>query len=219
MNGVIFDLDGTLLNTVPDLTSAANAMLAHYGERPITQRQVMDYLGHGLGELVRQALPKGSVVSPREALGVFNEAYARVYRDQTQPYPGILELVAALKREGIPMAVVSNKTQAFLDGLVAMHFPAVPFAAVIGERIDVARKPDPMGLLSAAKAMGTLPSETVLVGDTEVDAQAAVNAGMRMIGVDWGFRPSAALREAGVLTIVSSPQEMLELVKGYAIIK
>jgi phosphoglycolate phosphatase len=219
MNGVIFDLDGTLLNTVPDLTSAANAMLAHYGARPITQRQVMNYLGHGLGELVRQALPQGSVISPQEALGVFNDAYAQVYRQQTQPYSGMVELVDALSREGIPMAVVSNKTQAFLDGLVTLHFPDAPFVAVIGERPDLARKPDPMGLLRAAKAMGTLPSETVLVGDTEVDAQAAINAGMRMIGVDWGFRPVAALREAGVSTIVSSPQEMLELVKGYAIIK
>ena len=219
MNGVIFDLDGTLLNTVPDLTTAANAMLAHYGERPITQRQVMDYLGHGLGELVRQALPKGSVISPQEALVVFNEAYARVYRQRTQPYPGMVELVAALDQHGIPMAVVSNKAQSFLEGLVAMHFPQGIFKAVIGERPDVARKPDPMGLLHAAKAMGTTPFTTVLVGDTEVDAQAAANAGMRMIGVDWGFRPVAALREAGVKTLVSSPQEMLELVKGYAIIK
>jgi phosphoglycolate phosphatase len=152
--------------------------------------------------------------------GVFNDAYAQVYREQTQPYSGILAgwCVNTVQR-GIPMAVVSNKTQAFLDGLVTLHFPDAPFVAVIGERPDLARKPDPMGLLRAAKAMGTLPSETVLVGDTEVDAQAAINAGMRMIGVDWGFRPVAALREAGVSTIVSSPQEMLELVKGYAIIK
>lgn len=219
MRGIIFDLDGTLLNTVPDLTTASNAMLAHFGYAPITQDQVMAYLGHGLGELVRNALPIASHIPVSEALSVFNSEYARVYRDRTEPYPGIVPLIQALHSQGIPLAVVSNKTQAYLDGLVTLHFPDHPFCAVIGEREDLPRKPDPLGLLTAAQAMGTSVHETVLVGDTEVDAQAARNAGMGIIGVDWGFRPVEALHQAGVSVILSHPQEMLELIAGYAIIK
>lgn len=219
MLGVIFDLDGTLLNTVPDLTTAANLMLAHYGVRPITQRQVMDYLGHGLGVLVRRALPRDAAIDPIDALEIFNAAYAQVYRDQTHPYEGILELVNTLVDRQIPVAVVSNKAQRFLEGLVDLHFPQVPFKAVIGEREDLPRKPDPLGLLTAAKAMGTRPQDTFLVGDTEVDAQAAANAGMRMVGVNWGFRPASALREAGVKTLLERPQEMLELINDYAIME
>ncbi len=219
MLGVIFDLDGTLLNTVPDLTTAANAMLAHYGVRRVSERQVMDYLGHGLSVLVKKALPPEAQIDPIEALEVFNHAYAQVYRDQTQLYDGIGELVNTLVSRGIPVAVVSNKAQIFLDGLVALHFPDVPFKAVIGERTDLPRKPDPMGLLSAAQAMNTDPKSTILVGDTEVDAQAAANAGMRMVGVAWGFRPAFALREAGVKTLLTSPQEMLELINDYAIME
>lgn len=219
MLGVIFDLDGTLLNTVPDLTTAANAMLAHYGVRPVSERQVMDYLGHGLSVLVKRALPADAMIDPIEALDVFNTQYAQVYRDQTHPYPGIIALVNELVARRIPVSVVSNKAQLFLDGLVALHFPDTPFMAVIGERTDQPRKPDPMGLLRAAQAMNTDPKSTILVGDTEVDAQAAANAGMRMVGVDWGFRPASALREAGVKTIVASPQEMLELMNDYAIME
>jgi phosphoglycolate phosphatase len=219
MRGIIFDLDGTLLNTVPDLTIASNAMLAHFGYGPITQGQVMAFLGHGLGELVRNALPKSARIPVSEALNVFNSEYARVYRDQTEPYSGIPALIRSLRLMGIPLAVVSNKSQAFLDGLVALHFPDHPFCAVIGERADLPRKPDPLGLLTAAQAMGTSAHETVLVGDTEVDVQAARNAGMGIIGVDWGFRPVEALQQAGVSVILSHPQEMLELIAGYAIIK
>ena len=219
MNGIIFDLDGTLLNTVPDLATAANAMLAHYGVRTITQQQVMDYLGHGLGRLVERALPAEAHIDPQEALGVFSAAYAQVYRDQTQPYEGILDLVDELVKRKIPLAVVSNKAQPFLDGLVERHFPHVPFCAVIGERHDLPRKPDPLGLFTAVKAMGVRVDDAVLVGDTEVDAQAAMNAGMPILGVAWGFRPVSALREAGVQRILEHPQEMLELMNDYAIME
>ena len=219
MDGVIFDLDGTLLNTVPDLTTAANAMLAHYGCAPITQQDVMAYLGHGLGELVRKALPREANIDAQQALSVFNAAYAHVFTRETQPYPGIKALVTTLREHQVPMAVVSNKAQFFLDKLVDLHFPEHPFVCVIGERADLPRKPDPLGLLSAAQAMGTFVQQTVLVGDTEVDAQAAFNAGMAIIGVDWGFRPVEALRKAGIQRILSHPQEMLELMDDYAIIK
>lgn len=213
-HAVIFDLDGTLLNTLDDLANAANAALhsAGYPQHPAAAYR--QFVGNGLRMLVRRALPAGEAdrLGPEgfEALVErTGDNYARDWAVTTRPYPHIPELLRELRRRGIPLAVVTNKPHRWTLRMLEHYFPDAPFRFIQGALPDLPHKPDPAGALKAARHLGIVPGETVFVGDSNVDMLTARNAGMAAVGVDWGFRGAKELQESGADEILYDPLELL----------
>lgn len=205
---VIFDLDGTLLNTLEDLAASTNAALAAYSLPPRTVDEVRRMVGNGIGRLIARAVPAGTPEElTAEVLTAFRAHYARHALDRTALYPQAETVLRGLKEAGIPCAVVSNKAdfavqelhEAFFRGLVRESF---------GERPGYGRKPDPGLTELALSRLGVTKGETVYVGDSDVDAATARNAGMAGILVDWGFRPREVLEPLG-FPVVSTGEELL----------
>jgi len=207
-DGVIFDLDGTLLDTLRDLCDSTNHALASFGFPRRSLEEIRSFVGNGIGNLVARSLPENTDAKTFEkVLSVFKEHYAKNSRNKTAPYPGIAELLEDLKREGVKTAVVSNKADFAVQTLVDDFFPGLVTVA-IGELSGVARKPDPATTLLAMEKMGTC--NVVYVGDSEVDVETAKNANISGIFVDWGFRSEKQLRESGAETVVHSAKELYE---------
>jgi|CXWL01.1.fsa_nt_gi phosphoglycolate phosphatase len=211
MKAFIFDLDGTLLDSLSDIAGAVNDVLADYG---FPQHSLSDYrqmVGEGVEHLVRSALP----VFAHQRLGEVVVAYRARYFERmtlnTRPYPGITQLLDGLTERGFAMGVLSNKRDDFTVALVRDVLYRWKFADVRGERIGVARKPDPTAALEIAKRLGVAPAECFLVGDTPIDMKTASAAGMTSIGVTWGFRTEPELKEAGAHHVVHEPQQVLAL--------
>ena len=209
-DAVIFDLDGTLLNTLDDLADAANATLAHFGEalRPVDD--IRRFVGNGIRNLLRLIFPGGEDY-PRfeEAFSFFNEYYGIHCMDKTKAYPGIMELLAQLKKDGYKTAIVSNKADFAVKKLNKLYFSGLIETAV-GEREDVRRKPAPDSVLSALKELNISPQRAVYVGDSEVDVKTAENAQLPCIAVTWGFRSRETLLESGARILVSDACELRE---------
>ncbi len=209
---ILFDLDGTLLNTLEDLKDSCNAALEACGYAPRTLDEVRRFVGNGVGLLIRRALPEG--VGEEEwarCLALFKAHYQNNLDNKTRPYPGIEQALDALLARGYRIGVVSNKFDAAVKALCAHHFPRIQVA--VGEREGVRKKPAPDSALAAAQALGVRPASTLYVGDSEVDIQTARNAGMDCLSVDWGFRPEAVLREAGATRIIHSPGALLDAIE------
>lgn len=210
---VIFDLDGTLLNTIGDLAVACNAVLAVRGLPQHSYEEYCHFVGNGILRLVERALPEP--LRTPENVTLVRADFVRYYVEHidtyTKPYDGIPELVAELARRGVRMAVASNKFQAGTEKLIRLFFPDVAFAAVFGQRPDVPLKPDP-AVVEEILALTSTPREEVLyVGDSGVDMQTARAAGVRSAGVTWGFRDRQELVEAGAGSLVDRPEELLGL--------
>lgn len=210
---VIFDLDGTLLNTIGDLAVACNAVLERRGLPLHTYAEYCHFVGNGIMRLVERALPE-PMRTPETVAAVradFVKYYTEHIDAHTQPYAGIPELVAELGRRGVAMAVASNKFQTGTEKLVRLFFPGVAFAAVFGQRSDVPLKPDPAVVEEILALTGVAREEVLYVGDSGVDIETAAAAGVRSAGVTWGFRDRAELVEAGARQIVDKPAELLGL--------
>lgn len=210
---VVFDLDGTLLNTLDDIADGMNHVLAEKG-LPVHPVEAYKYfVGSGVGNLVRRALLPDS---PPELADEAGEAYVKYYAehsaDKTRPYDGILPMLRRLNQLDIPIAVLSNKTHTAALAVVAQYFEGVSFAAVLGERQGVPIKPDPAGARELADYIGVAPGEILYLGDTSVDMQTAVNAGMTPVGVLWGFRKRDELEENGAAHIIGAPEELFRLI-------
>ncbi len=210
-SAVLFDLDGTLLDTLCDLAAAANATLAHFGCPARTLDEVRAFVGNGVGVLVDKALPEGHTAQQHErALAWFRLYYAAHAQDSTRPYDGVDELLHALHARGTPFAIVSNKPEEAVCALNARYFGGMA-AFCAGDVPTRRRKPAPDSVFAALHALGVRAEEAVYVGDSEVDVETARNAGLDLIAVDWGFRSRAQLLAAGAERIVSTPQELLAL--------
>lgn len=208
---ILFDLDGTLLNTLDDLMDACNHALRSVGEPERTREEVRQFVGNGIGLLMERAIPGGrSHPRFREALADLKSYYQTHSQVKTKPYPGVLELMEALSEQGALLAVVSNKPDAAVKLLCGQYFSRYVTVA-IGEREGVRRKPAPDTVLTALRALGAEPDSGVYVGDSEVDVATARNAGLPCISVTWGFRDPEALLEAGAETLVDTPKELLAL--------
>ncbi len=209
--GIIFDLDGTLLDTLTDLANAVNAALEMHGFPQRTLKEVRSFVGNGIAKLAERAIPDGRNNPMYEAVLADTRAeYARRCRDNTAPYAGITDALGTLHDAGYVMAVVSNKPDAQVKKLCKDFFPGL-FTAAIGAREGVPLKPDPAPLMTAMQEIGCAPAECVYIGDSDVDILTARNAKIPCISVLWGFRDIEILTEAGGDCFAQSPAEMCAL--------
>lgn len=208
---LIFDLDGTLVDTSADLTRAANHMLYQLGLPPLSEEAVRSYVGEGARRLVERALGESSAARVERGLAVFLAYYSRHLLDRTRPYPGIVETLVLLRRKGVTLSVLSNKpfamSRTILNRLGLQPF----FAAVIGGDSLPARKPDPIGVEELCRLTGICRQRTLLVGDSPVDARTAQAANVAFCGVAWGFAPDGlrALR----MPLIEAPADLLSVVE------
>jgi len=228
---VLFDLDGTLLNTLEDLADSMNAVLARHGLPQHGLPAYKYFVGDGVANLVRRALPPArrdrQVLSDREPSGTpvfvpegheelvalciaeMRAEYGQHWRDKTRPYDGIHELLNALTLRGVKLAVLSNKPDEMTKLTVRELLPRWRFDAVRGERAGTLRKPDPAGALGIAAQLGAPPGAFLYLGDTNTDMQTAQAAGMYPLGALWGFRPAQELTASGAKALLAQPLELL----------
>ncbi|MCB9554849.1 MAG: HAD-IA family hydrolase [Deltaproteobacteria bacterium] len=209
---IIFDLDGTLLDSLDDIATAANRALAQRGHPTHTTAAIRGFIGDGIENLVRRALPN-THRQPDEieaTVAAMIAAYATSDFARTQPYPGINQLIAELTRRQLPLAVLSNKNDDFVVQLTQLRF-ADHFTIARGARPGVPKKPHPQAALELAQQLGVPAQACVFVGDTAVDIETAHAAKMYPVGVSWGFRPRAELQAARASVIIDQPGELLGL--------
>ncbi|MGO9113644.1 MAG: HAD family hydrolase [Thermoguttaceae bacterium] len=211
---VLFDLDGTLLDTLEDLADSTNAALADLGVHGHPVEAYKQFVGDGLENLVRRAMGQEEPDEAMLARGIelTRREYARRWADKTRPYPGIPELLDGLSRRGIPMAVLSNKPDEFTRLCVSRLLAGWHFRAVQGATPELPRKPDPRGARAIAAQIGVAPGEVLYLGDTNTDMQTAVAAGMFPVGALWGFRTADELLATGAAALVERPTDVLDWV-------
>lgn len=209
---VVFDLDGTLLNTIADLGNACNYALKEmgYSPHPLTAYNYM--VGNGVRRLMERAEPDATPDTIDLLLGKFREYYDEHCTDLTRPYPGIPELLTELQDKGVAVAVTSNKYQFAVNRIISHYFGDITFAAILGEVPDRPKKPDPSIVFEALNIHPTPKREVLYVGDSAVDIETARRACIESVGVTWGFRPVSELRSAYADHIVSDPSEILKYV-------
>ena len=204
----IFDLDGTLLDTLGDLAASTNYALRQHGMAEHSIDDVRTFVGNGVGKLIERAVP-GGLENPEyeSVLDTFRKHYMQHSLDTTKPYPGIEDMLRRLRSEGCRVAVVSNK---FYDATreLCLHFCADTVEVAIGERHDIRRKPAPDTVIEAMRQLGIDRSGTVYVGDSEVDIATARNTDIPGISVLWGFRDKEYLTAHGATTFISSPDDI-----------
>ena len=210
---VIFDLDGTLLNTIDDLANATNHALKTLGFPPHGLWVYPNMVGNGVSKLIERALPAEarSEINISTALEHFKEYYNEHCCDATKPYPGIQELLEDLSARGISLAVTSNKYQEAVTKIIAHYFPDANFKAILGNTEGMPRKPDPSIVFKALTMCPTPKAEVLYVGDSGVDMETARRACVESVGVTWGFRPIHELKEAYADHIISTPAQIKDL--------
>lgn len=206
---VIFDLDGTLLNTLDDLTDSVNYAMEKYGYPVHTLEEVRHFVGNGLKKLIERALPDD--VEPEQFQRVFDDFcayYGENCAKKTCPYEGIPELLDTLRAQGIKLAIVSNKGDFAVQQLRDLYFPG-KIEVAIGEKAGIRRKPAPDTVFEAMRRLGSDSAHSIYVGDSDVDIETAKNAGLDCISVTWGFRDRAFLGEHGAQYYVDAPEDIL----------
>lgn len=210
IRAVLFDLDGTLTNTLDDIADAMNRSLRLHGlpEWPVDAYRYL--VGDGAKKLAERAVRERQelALSVQREYQAYYQEHTRV---KTKPYDGVPELLRALQVRGVPMAVFSNKPDADTKNVVAHFFPEIRWTVVRGQVEGVPVKPDPAGALAVAKALGVLPADVLYLGDTSTDMHCALNAGMHPVGALWGFRTEAELRESGAEKLAAHPQDILTM--------
>ena len=210
---VIFDLDGTLLDTLQDLADAVNYALRKEGMPERTIDEVRQFVGNGVRLLMIRAVPGGES-NPlfEETFAQFKEYYGEHCNDNTKPYDGMIELLETLKSKGYSVAIVSNKIDSAVKELSTLYFKGIVPVA-IGEKEGVRRKPAPDTVREALKELGRTAEESVYVGDSDVDIETAKNAGMPCVSVLWGFRDREFLEEHGAKRYARTAEDVLKLVE------
>lgn len=210
---VIFDLDGTLLNTIGDLAASCNEVLARHSMPQHTYEEYCNFVGNGITRLVERAIPaelrnEETITSVRADFIDYYTAHIDTY---TQPYDGITELLAQLAEQNIALAVASNKFQAGTEKLIVRFFPTIPFVAIYGQRKDIPLKPHLAVVEEILSQSGYAPSETLFVGDSAVDMQTAHKSGVRSVGCSWGFRSLEELEAESPYAIIDHPAKLMKL--------
>ena len=207
---VIFDLDGTLLNTLDDLADSTNYALSKFGYPTRTIEEVRQFVGNGVAKLIERAIPEGkNNPNFEKCLSIFKENYAQNMYNKTAPYNGIIEMLSNLKSKGIKIAVVSNKFDLAVKELCKKYFEGfIDFAAGENEAQGIKKKPAPDTVLSVLNEFNFAPEDAVYVGDSDVDIMTAKNSKMPCISVTWGFRDKKFLLENGATILINAPSEI-----------
>ena len=212
---LIFDLDGTLVDSLTDLANAGNRILEDLGMPVHPESAYRTFVGDGLNTLIYRILPKQSRKSSliNDAVDRFRKDYSTRWHENTRPYDGICQTLDKLVAAKMPIAILSNKPHDFTRMCVEKLLPHWKFRAVLGQRPDVPKKPDAAAALEIAEMLKLPPSHILFVGDSSVDMQTAVNAGMDAAGVLWGFRTAEELRSNGAKYLLEHPIELVEIVR------
>ena len=211
---VVFDLDGTLLNTLDDLAAATNYALAQHALPLRTTEEVRWFVGNGIRKLIERAVPQGTPQAEQEAVyATFNEYYKLHCNDKTQAYDGVMELLDALRKAGVKTAIVSNKADYGVQELTKQYF-SCKLDAACGERRGIAKKPAPDMLFAVMQRLDADKETTIYVGDSDTDLETARNAGVDCIGACWGFRGREFLLAHGAKLLAETPLEVVELLES-----
>ena len=212
---ILFDLDGTILFTLPDLASSVNHALEKYGFPVHTEEEIKTYIGNGIGVLIRKALPAGTADDVwRRVRDEQREYYVWHCTDKTEYVPGMRKLLAELKDKGYILGMVSNKDNRAAERVIEHYYPGV-FGFCMGETEGIPRKPDPAGPLHALQILGDRkPSETIYVGDSIVDYNTAVNTGCIPVLVNYGYGSAEVLKAAGCSHVAGSSEELLKEIES-----
>jgi phosphoglycolate phosphatase len=213
VQAVLFDLEGTLLDTLEDIANSANSALLRYGLPTHSVDAYRYFIGDGVTMLISRALPDESRDSDIIAKCVkgFRQDYSRNWNVKTRPYEGVPELLDALAAKHIKMAILSNKPDDFTKQCVSELLPNHNFEMILGQRDAIPIKPDPVGALQIADRLGITPSRFLYLGDSAIDMKTAVRAGMFPVGALWGFRPLEELQEHGAQAVIDHPMDLLGL--------
>lgn len=215
---ILFDLDGTLLDTLQDLADSGNEVLTARGFPTHPTDAYRTFIGNGMMNLVRDIFPDGhrpaEGTETDQILTEYREAYGRNWRNTTVLYPGIAELLDSLNEQEIPIGILSNKAHDFTVKCAQAFLSEWKWGVILGARDGVPKKPDPAGAIEAATQFEITPESCYFVGDSDVDMFTAVNAGMHAVGVSWGFRSVEELREAGAEAVLGKPGDLTDLVAG-----
>lgn len=216
IEGVIFDLDGTLLNTLTDIAHAMNSALKQHHRATHPAEAYRSFVGDGVAMLVQRAVndPLLNDASRVSITETFLALYEKHAADTTTPYPAITEMLEVLDNRHIPLSILSNKPHELTVSTTRTHFSTIPFAAIIGDGI-FNRKPDPEAAYYCATVMGVAPENCLYVGDTATDMKTAAAAHMPSTGVLWGFRDEGELREHGAVWIVQQPQGIIDIIDSF----
>ena len=208
---VLFDMDGTLLDTLEDLRDGVNLMLERRGYPLRTMEEICAFVGNGARQLMQLALPVGTADAEVESvLEEYREWYKVNYCIKTRPYDGVEEILTSLRTRGVKVAVVTNKPDATARQLAEKFFPGLP---AFGQRDEIPKKPAPDMVRNALEVLGVAAQDAVYIGDSEVDVKTARNAGLPLIAVSWGFRTREQLRAAGAEIIVDTAEELRQLLQ------
>lgn len=209
---IIFDLDGTLLDTLDDLTDSINEMLKQEGHPLRTKEEVREFVGNGAKNLISRALPEGcGEQEATHCLAIYREIYKKNMFDKTRPYEGIPEVLQALKEKGIRIGVVSNKPNDATTEMCHIYFGSL-LDAVTGDSPERKKKPAPDNIYAVMEQLSALKETTLYVGDSDVDMITAKNAGLACVGVTWGFRPKELLQEHGPDWIIDNAHQLIEII-------
>ncbi len=212
----IFDLDGTLTDTLESLTFSVNETLRAMGLSRISQERCREFVGNGARVLIEKSLLEAGETDLsriEEAMQIYGRIFDENCTYHVVPYEGIPGMLEAMKRRGLRLAVLSNKPHCQAVHVVETIFGKDMFCHIQGQQSGIPRKPDPEAALQIADKCGSLPEETIYIGDSEVDIATGMAAHMRTIGVTWGFRSRAVLEEAGARDLAGSPEEVMKLIK------
>ncbi len=213
-NTVIFDMDGTVLNTLEDLKDSVNYALDQMGYPSRTLDEVRRFVGNGARLLIERAVPTGTTKEACDkCLDIYSKHYATNMQNKTKPYDGIIDLLKELKNRKYKLAIVSNKFDTSVKALCKDHYDEY-IKVAIGESQNVARKPAPDSVFTAMKELGSKGEESIYVGDSDVDVQTAHNAGLKCVGVTWGFRSREILLNAGADYIIDKPMELIQILEN-----
>lgn len=212
VQGYIFDLDGTLLDTLESLANCYNRVLIQLGHPPHPATAYRYFIGDGARRCIQRCLPAHARTDLQidEALRLQQADYHASWQLDAQPYPGIIDMLEHLSQRSTPLTVLSNKDHAFTLACVEHFFPTIPFQEVVGFSDSVPHKPDPTGAQTIAQALKVPPASIVFVGDTAMDMQTAVTCGMAAVGALWGFRDADELLQAGAHHLISHPNNLLD---------
>lgn len=207
----IFDLDGTLINSIGDITDSANAVLTKNGFPILSEQRYREVVGWGLENMIRAIVPpdKHSTENINRYCLEYREYYRNKWHNRTAPYEGIPELLLQLSKKGVKLAVLSNKRDDFTNICVNHFFPDTDFVDIRGERPGTPAKPHPQAAIEIAQRAGIDPLRCVFIGDSEIDIETALRSSMLGVGVLWGFRDRVCLESAGARVIITKPSELL----------